>query len=161
MSNPGQRRLIIGVVVVLVLGLAVAAVIAGLVIGFIVRSVSEGDGDVSFRTERPASIEELQGNYDFDSGSLEINLTNMELSEGTTEVEARGDTGALTVIVPRGVTARADMEVENGAVSFFDQNMNGENIEQDFEEEGYTQANRRLSLDLSMGTGVISVVREE
>ncbi|MGB3635312.1 MAG: LiaF domain-containing protein [Rubrobacteraceae bacterium] len=160
MSNPGQRNVIIGIVVAVVLGLAVAAVVAGLVIGFVVRSVGEGEGDVSFRTERPTSIEELQNSYEFESGSLEINLNDVELSDGTTEVQARGDTGALTVVVPRGVGVRADAKVENGAVSFFDQNMTGENIEQDFEEAGYTQANRRLSLDLSMGTGVISVVRE-
>lgn len=160
MSNPDQRNVIIGIVVAVVLGLAVAAVIAGLVIGFVVRSVSEGEGDVSFRTERPANIEELRGNYEFDLGSLEINLTDVEVPDGTTEVQARGDTGALTVVVPRGATVRADMEIENGAVSFFDQNMTGENIEQDFE-EGYEQADRQLALDLSMNTGVISVVREE
>lgn len=102
------------------LGLSVAAVIAGLVIGFVVRSVSEGGGDVSFRTEQPTSIEELQDSYELDSGSPEINLTDVELSEGTTEVQARGNTGALTVVMPRGVTVRADAGVENGAVSFFD-----------------------------------------
>lgn len=161
MSNPNQRRLIIGIVVAVVLGLSVAAVIAGLVVGFVVRSVSEGGGDASFRTEQPASIEELQDSYELDSGSLEINLTDVELSKGTTEVQARGNTGALTVVVPRGVIVRVDAGVENGAVSFFDRAVTGENIEQDFEEEGYEQADRQLALDLSMNTGVISVVREE
>lgn len=161
MSNPSQRRLIIGILVAVVLGLSVAAVIAGLLIGLIVRSVSEGDGDVSFRTEQPASIEELQDSYRFDSGSLEINLTDLELPEGITDIEVRGEAGAVTVVVPRGVTVRTDAEVENGAVGFFDRTITGEDIEQDFEEEGYEQADRRLSLDLSVDTGVISVVREE
>lgn len=161
MSNPNQRRLIIGIVVAVVLGLSVAAVIAGLVIGFIVRSVSEGDGDVSFRTERPTSIEELQDSYEFESGSLEINLTDLQLPEGTTDIEVRGNAGAVTVVVPQGVTVRADAQAENGAVDFFDRTVTGEDIEQDFEEAGYEQADRQLSLDLSVNTGVISIVREE
>ncbi|CAN5546662.1 hypothetical protein BH24ACT22_BH24ACT22_08790 [soil metagenome] len=161
MSNPNQRRLIIGIVVAVVLGLSVAAVIAGLVIGFVVRAVSEGGGDVSFRAEQPTSIEELQDSYELDSGSLEINLTDVELSEGTTEVQARGNTGTLTMVVSRGVIVRADAGVENGAVSFFDRAVTGEDIDQTFEQEGYGQADQRLALDLSMGTGVISIVREE
>lgn len=39
--------------------------------------------------------------------------------------------------------------------------MTGEDVEQDFEDEGYDRAERRLSLELSMGTGVITVQREE
>ncbi len=38
--------------------------------------------------------------------------------------------------------------------------VSGENVERNFESEVYGQADRRLSLDLSVGTGVISVVRE-
>ncbi|MGF1472291.1 MAG: LiaF domain-containing protein [Rubrobacteraceae bacterium] len=161
MSNPNHRGLIVGIVVAVVFGLAIAAVVAGLVIGFVVRAVSEGEGDVAFRTEQPASIEELQDSYEFDSGALEVNLANVEFPEGTTEIRARGDTGALTVVVPRGVAVRADAAVENGAVSFFDRTSTGESIEQDFEEEGYAQADRQLSLELSVQTGVISIVREE
>ena len=161
MSNPGQRNLIIGIVVAVVLGLSVAAVIIGLLIGFIVRSVSEGDGSVSFRTERPTSIEELQNSYEFESGSLEINLTDLQLPQGTTNIEVRGNAGAVTVVVPRGVAVRTDAKVENGAVDFFDRTITGEDVEQEFEEDGYRQADRRLSLDLSVDTGVISIVREE
>lgn len=161
MSTPNQRRLIIGILIAVVLGLAVAAVIAGLLIGLVVRSVGEGKGDVSLRTEQPANIEELQDRYELDSGALEINLTDLDLPQGTTEVEARGNAGALAIVVPRGVAVRTEVEVENGAVSFFDRAVTGEDIEQEFEEEGYEQADRRLSLDLTMDTGVISVAREE
>jgi hypothetical protein len=46
-------------------------------------------------------------------------------------------------------------------LSIFGTNLNGENLDKDYESEGYGQTDRRLFLDLSAGTGVISVVRGE
>lgn len=159
MSNPNQRRLVIGILAAIVLGLVAAAVIAGLIVGAIVRAVDDGGG-VSLRTERPTSVEELQDSYELESGALELNLGDLELPAGTTEVRARGDAGVLTVVVPRGVAVRVEAEARNGAVTIFDRAVSGEDVERDFEEEGYEQADRRLSLELTMDTGVISVVRE-
>jgi len=46
-------------------------------------------------------------------------------------------------------------------LSILGTDLNGENLDKEYESEGYGQAGRRLSLDLSAGTGVISVVRGE
>lgn len=160
MSNPNQRRVIIGFVLIGVLGLVVAAVIVGLLVGLVVRSVSDREADVSFRIEQPAGMEELQDRYELDSGSLEINLANLELPEGTTEVMARGDGCTLTVLVPRDVDVRAEAEVDSGVVSFFDRTVTGKDIEQDFEEEGIRAGRPAAVAGLSVGTGVISAVWE-
>jgi hypothetical protein len=151
--------LVIGVLAAIVLGLVAVAVVAGLIIGVIVRTVGEGGG-VSLRTEHPTSVEELQDSYELESGALELNLGDLELPEGTTGIRARGDVGVLTVVVPRGVAVRVEAEAGNGAVTIFDRAVSGEDVERNFEEEGYGQADRRLSLELAMDTGVISVVRE-
>ena len=70
-------------------------------------------------------------------------------------------TGALTVVVPKGAAVKADAEVGDGSLSIFGRSLFGENVQRVYESEDYGQADRRLSLDLSVGTGVISVVREE
>jgi predicted membrane protein len=67
----------------------------------------------------------------------------------------------LTVVVPKGVAVSAHAEVGNGTLSLLGSERTGENLDREYESEGYDQADRRLSLDLSAGTGVITVVREE
>ena len=55
----------------------------------------------------------------------------------------------------------AHAEVGDGSLSILGTSQNGDNLDEDYESEGYGQADRRLSLDLSAGTGIISVVRGE
>ena len=93
-------------------------------------------------------------------GALELNLEDLGLPEGTTEVEARVDDGVLTVVVPQDVSVRVDAEAENGALSIFGRDSSGENVERNYTEEGYEQAERRLSLEHSVDTGAIAVQRE-
>jgi|SRR5215211_523032 len=156
-----QRGIALIIVGAIVLFLVVAAVVAGLVIGGVIGAVADREGGLQVRTEQPASIDELRDSYDLETGSLEVNLEDVDLPEGTTDLEASAETGALTVVVPRGVAVRADAEVGDGALSILGKDVSGENVQRDYESEDYDQADRRLSLDLSVGTGVLAVVREE
>ena len=161
MSQRGQLplRWIIAIGILLVLVLATVAV--GVAIGSLLSSVADREGEFSFRTEQPRSIDDLEDSHELGTGSLEVNLSDIELPEDTTEVEARVGDGALTVVVPQEAAVRADAQAENGLVALFGRNVTGEDVEQDFEDEGYDRAERRLSLELSVGTGVITVQREE
>jgi lia operon protein LiaF len=141
--------------------LVLATIAAGVAIGIVLSSVADREGDFSFRTEQPRSIDELEDNYELGAGLLEVNLSDIELPEGTTEIEAHVDAGALTVVVPQEAAVRADAQAENGLVVFFDRQLSGQDVEKDFEDEGYDQAERQLSLELSRSTGVITVQREE
>ena len=85
----------------------------------------------------------------------------MQFPEDTTELEASIENGAFTVVVPNDVAVQAHAEVGDGALSILGSGQTGENLDRQFESEGYDQTDRRLSLDLSAGTGVIAVVREE
>jgi predicted membrane protein len=84
----------------------------------------------------------------------------LDLPEGTTQVEARVDDGVLAVIVPRDVSVRVEAEAENGALSILGRDSSGEDVERDYVEDGYEQAERQLSLELSVDTGAITVQRE-
>ena len=146
--------------VILVL-LVLAAIVAGWVIGSSLSSAAR-EGDFSFRTEQPTSIDDLQDSYEVGSGSLEVNLSQLDLPQDTTEVKASVDNaGALTVVVPKEAYVRANAEARNGSVVLFGRTASGQDVKKDFEDEGYDQADQRLSLNLSVGTGVITVQREE
>jgi predicted membrane protein len=157
MNQRGIALVIVGAIVIFLL---VAAVVAGLVIGGVIGAVTDREGSVQVRTEQPASIDDLRDSYQLEAGSLEVNLEDVDFPEDTTDLDASVDTGALTVVVPRGVAVQAHAEVGDGTLSILGSEESGENLERNFESEEYGQANRRLSLDLSVGTGVISVVRE-
>ena len=156
-----QRAIALVIVGAIVLFLLVAAVVAGLVIGGVIGAVTDREGGLQVRTEQPASIDELRERYQLETGSLEVNLEDVDFPEDTTELEASVENGALTVVVPRGVAVQAHAEAGDGALSILGSDVSGENLERDYESEAYEQADSRLSLDLSVGTGVISMVREE
>ena len=131
MSQRGQLPIRWIVALGILLMLVLATIAAGLVIGGLLSSVAR-EGDFSFRTEQPRSIDELEDSYELGSGSLEVNLSDIELPEGTTEVEARVDNaGALTVIVPKEASVRADAQAENGSVVLFGRTVGGEDVEQE------------------------------
>lgn len=154
-----QRRFALIIVLAGVLLILLAAVVAGLVISNVVGNVADR-GDVSVRTEQPTSVDELRDRYEVNAGALELNLEELDLPEGTTQVEARVDDGVLAVIVPRDVSVRVEAEAENGALSILGRDSSGEDVERDYVEDGYEQAERRLSLELSVDTGAITVQRE-
>ena len=155
-----QRTVALVIVGAVVLFLLVAAVVAGLVIGGVIGAVTDRQGALQVRTEQPQSIDELRGSYTLETGSLEVNLQDVEFPEDTTDLEASIENGALTVVVPKGVAVSAHAEVGNVTVSFLGSERTGENLDRQYESEGYDQADHRLSLGLSAGTGVITVVRE-
>jgi hypothetical protein len=156
-----QRTIALLIVGAIALFLVMVAVVAGLVIGGVIGSVVSGKGPVQVRTEQPQSMDQLRDNYKLETGSLEVNLEDLTLPQDTTEVEASVENGALTMVVPKGVAVSAHAEVGNGSLSILGNDLNGENLDKEYESSGYDQAGRRLSLDLSTGTGVISVVRGE
>jgi predicted membrane protein len=156
-----QRTIALVIVGAIVLFLLVAAVVAGLVIGGVIGALTDRQGGLQVRTEQPQSIDELRDTYRLETGSLEVNLEDVDLPEETTDLEASVENGALRVVVPRGVAVSSHAEVGEGALSILGSAQSGENLDRDYESEGYDQAERRLSLDLSAGTGVITVVRQE
>ena len=156
-----QRTVAIVIVGAIVLFLLLAAVVAALVIGGVIGAVTNREDGLQVRTEQPSSVDELRDNYNLETGSLEVNLEDVDLPEGTTDLEANVDTGALTVVVPKGVAVKTHAEVGDGSMSILGSDIVGENVQKDFETKDYDQADRRLALDLSVGTGVISAVREE
>jgi predicted membrane protein len=106
-------------------------------------------------------VQDLKDSYVVSTGSLEHDLSKLDLPEGTTDVQARVGEGALTVVVPKEVSVRVEAKANNGALRIFGKDSSGEDVERSYTDEGYEQAERRLSLDLSVDKGAISVQRAD
>jgi predicted membrane protein len=156
-----QRRVALVIILAAVLLLLLAAIVAGLVIERVIGAATDKEGGIQVRTEQPTSMQDLKDRYDINTGSLELNLSKLDLPEGTTEVQARVGDGALTVVVPKDVSVRVEAKANNGALGIFGKDSSGEDVERSYTQEGYEQAARRLSLDLSVDKGAISVQRQD
>jgi phage shock protein PspC (stress-responsive transcriptional regulator) len=132
--------------VVLVL-LAVAAVLAVFDV-----HVGRGIGDNSYTV---ASTQELRRDYRLGIGSLDLDLSRLQLPVGETHVETSVDLGDLHVIVPQGVALRAHADAQAGYVNLLGDEDDGRNADVDVKEVG----RRVLVLDADVGAGSIRVDR--
>ena len=97
----------------------------------------------------------LDSDYRLGIGSLELDLSRLQLPRGETHVEASVDVGDLEVIVPRGVAVRAQGDAQAGYVNILGTVDDGRNADVDVSEVG----NRVLVLDTDVGAGALWVRR--
>ncbi len=142
------RRLGIAVASLVALVLVAAAVFAAV---FHVH-VGRGIGD---RTYAVTSVQDLRSDYRLGIGTLELDLSRMQLPVGETHVEASVDVGDLQVIVPAGVALRAHGEAQAGYVELLGTEDDGRNADVDVTEAG----ERVLVLDAHVGAGAVRVER--
>lgn len=114
--------------------------------------VSAGD-----RAYTVVGTADLQPSYRLGAGTLTLDLRELDLPVGTTEVEATVSFGELIVRVPPGVTIDGDADVTAGESDVFGQVRNGLNPDLPLSDPGATD--RVLDLDLGVGFGRIEVSR--
>jgi Na+/H+-translocating membrane pyrophosphatase len=73
-----QRTVALVIVGAITLFLFVAAVVAGLMIGGKIRSVASGNTPLQVHSEQPQRVDELRRSYTLETGSLEVNLQDVE-----------------------------------------------------------------------------------
>jgi hypothetical protein len=139
--------MVVGVVLMLVLSLAVAADWD--------LDVPLGGG-VGDRTERPSTPADLT-EYELGVGNLQVDLRQLQVPAGTTLVEARVGIGELAVEVPGGVSVEVVARSGLGEVQVLGEQEGG------FATRVATTAeaggDRRLRLDLRVGLGQVRVER--
>lgn len=151
-AAPVRRRrnpflLALGIVGVLV---AVAAIAAVAVAGMFLHL---GDG-VGRRSYQPLTASALRHEYHLGVGDLELDLSRLELPQGTTTIKARLGIGKLHVTVPRGVTVRTKTHVSLGDAILLGHEEDGHNVRTDV---GAVEA--RLVIDGDVGIGQVEVER--
>ena len=132
----------------------VALVLVAVAIFMAVFDVHLGRG-IGDRTYVPATTQELRDDYRLGIGSLELDLSNVQLPPGETHLTTSVDVGDLQVIVPAGVALRAHGEVQVGNVEILGTQDDGRNADVDVSQAG----KRVLVLDADVGAGNLRVER--
>jgi phage shock protein PspC (stress-responsive transcriptional regulator) len=139
--------------------LIVPAVALVLPLGLVAAGDLDFRGGIGERSYHPATAAELPDRYELGIGQLYVDLTDVELPAGRTDLQIDIGMGEAVLRVPEGVCVTSDVDVAAGGVDV----LNSENAGIDV---GYTQASttsqqRRpvLHVDGEVGLGVLEVVR--
>ncbi len=119
-------------------------------------SLGAGIGD---SVARPLDATELEDAYDLGIGDLTVDLTNLALPPGTTEVEADVGIGKLLVQVPEGVALELDGHVGIGEVTLLGQSEDGTGADEHLSVPGPTPDAPVLEVEADVGIGELEVVR--
>jgi phage shock protein PspC (stress-responsive transcriptional regulator) len=137
----------VGALAVLGILLAIAAIVAGSVN----LHLDDGVGD---HTYRPTSTAALRPDYRLGIGSLQLDLSDLEVEPGLTRITAHVGIGELDVITPKGVAVHVVAHVNWGDTNVFGRERDGHDTTN---EVGPDDA--PLELDLHVGAGQIEVSR--
>jgi predicted membrane protein len=157
-------------IALIIVGLAIMAgartgrhpglVALGVILTVVLAVVSSFDlplvGGFGERVERPTSTSAIPDRYNLAVGSLRLDLTRLELPDGTTSIDARVGIGQMTVVVPVDATVVAEARVTAGQLQGFGEERSGISVEHTFQYE-VGQAASTLRLDLSAGVGSITI----
>ena len=138
-------------------------VVVGLVLASLAVAVSAVDvrleGPIGTRDYSPVETSDLQRDYDISIGDLELDLSNVALATGDTEVDANVGIGELTVIVPDDVAVDIDASASAGDVTVFGRSESG--VDADLSRStGIFGSDRTLRIDAHVGLGDVIVERE-
>lgn len=158
-------------VALIVIGLALIAgartgshsglVVVGLILTVILTVASALNipvaGGVGERTEHPTSLAGVPASYELAFGSLRIDLSDLPLETGETEITALVGMGELRVTVPGRVRLHVNGEVTGGQIVVFGEERDGVSVEETFVVG--SPAGSTLVLNLRIGFGSIVVDR--
>lgn len=116
-------------------------------------------GAVGEREVRPTTAAELDDEYRMLMGTLVVDLRDLELPPGTTELAASTVLGEVEVRVPDGVPVEVDSSVVAGSASVLGVSLDGVAVDNDQQTDDWDGADRRLRLTVGAGLGEVFVTR--
>ena len=119
-------------------------------------SLSAGIGD---KVDRPRGAAVLEHSYEYGIGDYELDLTNVRLAEGETNVDVSLGIGALVVTVPDDAAVEVDAHAGAGEVLVFGATDDGIGADRELTVPGPEADSPKLVLDASVGFGRIEVRR--
>ena len=122
------------------------------------------EGPIGERTERPATVRELDDEYRQSIGELELDLRALALPPGTTEIETSVGIGELRVLVPSGARVEVDAHVSAGELRVFAEDggsfaleASGRDVGGTAFQEGAGPGAPTLRLETKVGFGALEV----
>jgi phage shock protein PspC (stress-responsive transcriptional regulator) len=139
--------------------LIVPALALVLPLGVVAAADIDLDGGIGDRDYRPATMSELRDHYEIGIGGMDIDLTELDLPTGRTNLDVDVGLGEAVVYVPDGTCVTSDVEIGAGAADIFDRDNHG--VDVSFAQSATPPAGRPvLHIDADVGLGVLEVVRE-
>ncbi|CAN5548165.1 hypothetical protein BH20ACT23_BH20ACT23_22510 [soil metagenome] len=117
------------------------------------------DGEVGSLNEFPRSQVELAGGFDVLAGEARFDMSDFEFVVGEpAELSIDMAVGQVIVIVPRDVYVDADVSLEAGEITFFDDRRAGQGVSI-VDSDGDPEADARLSLNIDGALGQLEIER--
>jgi phage shock protein PspC (stress-responsive transcriptional regulator) len=139
--------------------LIVPALVLVLPLGFVAAADIDLEGGVGDRQYRPAAMSELRDRYELGIGELDVDLRDLDLPNGRTDMAIDVGIGEVVVYVPADACVTSDVSIGAGLADIFDRDHEGLDVA--FAESGNQPAGRpTLHIDGDLGLGVLEVVRE-
>ena len=117
------------------------------------------DGGVGEREYRPATMSELRDTYEIGIGEMDVDLRELDLPSGRTDLAIDVGMGQAVIYVPEDACVTSDVQIGAGLVDVLDRDNSGVDVA--FAEAATPPASRaQLHIDADVGLGVVEVVRE-
>jgi phage shock protein PspC (stress-responsive transcriptional regulator) len=138
--------------------LIVPAVALVLPLGLVAAADLDFRGGIGERDYHPASVAELPDRYELGVGQLHVDLSDVDLPAGRTDLRIDIGMGEALLRVPEGVCVTSNVDVAAGGVDVLDSENAGVDVA--FDEATTTPQQRPvLHVDGQVGVGVLEVVR--
>src|SRR3954452_20039885 len=116
-------------------------------------------GGVGDRDYRPATMAQVRDHYELGMGSLVVDLRDVDLPGGTTDLNVDVGLGKAVLFVPSDVCVTSKVDVGVGASDVLDRDNDG--ADGHYVDDSPAPVGRpELHIDADVGVGVIEVVRE-
>ncbi len=139
--------------------LIVPALVLVLPLGLVAAADIDLDGGVGEREYRPTSMTELRDRYELGMGELDIDLRDLDLPNGRTEMALDVGIGGVVVYVPADACVTSDVTIGAGVADIFDRDNEGLDVA--VAAAADEPADRpTLHIDADLGFGALEVVRE-
>ena len=131
-----------------------------LVVPLAVVSAADLDlrGGVGHREYRPTTVADLRPEYRLGMGQIDLDLRNLEMPAGRTQLNVRVGFGEARVRVPHGVCVATDAQIGVGAADLPRRVDDGADI--NIEEPVRASARRELVVNARVGVGHLQIDRE-
>ena len=137
--------------------LIVPALVLVLPLAIVAAADVDIDGGVGERTYRPASAAELQPEYRLGMGELVVDLRDVDLPAGRTDMRVEVGLGHAVVRVPEDACLSSDVEIGAGYAEVLGGGNGGVDLVQSASPVG--GATQLLHVDADVGLGALHVVR--
>jgi phage shock protein PspC (stress-responsive transcriptional regulator) len=139
--------------------LIVPALALVLPLGVVAAADIDLDGGVGDRDYRPATMSQVRDRYDLGIGSLRVDLRDVDLPQGETDLAVKVGVGEAVLYVPSNACVTSDVQVGAGGSDVLDRDNDG--VDVSYTDDAPAPAGTpELHVNADVGVGVIEVVRE-